>query len=106
MSEYQRLVRDEARRFLDQVKSQFEGDAGEHGGGSATPNLAKWLDRTRKLSDHVSSAAKAWDRVKIEMIRSSSRNAVAYGDPRDSAYGAFIKDLLLELKKLRKSAAN
>ena len=44
-----------------------------------------------------------WSRSDIEMVKQNSRNAVTYGDPRESAYFAYYKDLLRELKKLQKA---
>ena len=102
MSDYQKMVKGEAKSFLDEQNPAFESDSEEFGGKSDSPNFAKWLDRTKRLSDRVEGVSKEWSRAEIEMIKASSRNAVQYGDPREAAFTAFIQDVLHELKKLRK----
>lgn len=105
MSEYKDMVRDEAKEFFDASYSEFKKDDGEHGGGSDSPNLGKWLDRTRKLFERLDETSKSWGRADAMMITQNSRNSVGYGDPKESAYFAFYKDVLVELKKLAKSKA-
>ena len=103
MSDYQNMVREEAKQFYDDTIGKFEADSEEHGGKSDSPNLPKWLDRTRALFDRVDELSKNWTRADVEMVKSNSRNAVPYGDPKESAYFAFYKDLIHELKKLKKT---
>lgn len=103
MGEYQKMVRDEAKTFYENVQSTYAEDDGEFGGKSEKQNLSKWLDRTRKLFEHLDQVSKSWSRVDAEMINSSSRNSVSYGNPKESAYFAYYKDILRELKKLRKA---
>lgn len=102
MSEYQSLVRDEAKKFLADLGSTFDDDAGEHGGRSKSPNFSLWLDRTGRLNTRLTELSQGWARTQIELIKSNSRNALGYGDPKESAYLAFHRDVLQELKKLRK----
>ena len=101
-SGYKKLVAEQAKALMEAVEKDFDGDAEENGGASDSPNFAKWLDRTRRLFDQVDALAKGWSRAEIEDINQSSRNAVAYGDPKESAYFALYKDVLHEVKKLRK----
>ena len=103
MSQYQKKVREDAKNFFKTSIPVFESDEGDHGGKSAAPNLMKWLDETGKLKTHIDGIAKDWGRGEVEMVQSNSRNAVTYGDPRESAFFAFFKDLQHEIKKLRKS---
>lgn len=103
MSDYQKMVQEEAKTFFDSVKKDFAGDKEEFGGASDAPNLSQWLDRTRKLFDHLDGVSKEWGRADAEMIRQSSRNSVPYGNPKESAYFAFHADLLRELKKIQKA---
>ena len=103
MSEYQKMVRNEAKTFYKSVQPTYADDDGEFGGKSEQPNLSKWLDRTRKLFEHLDSVSKSWGRADAEMINTESRNSVTYGNPKESAYFAFYKDILRELKKLRKA---
>ena len=103
LSEYQKMVREEARTFNQDAGPQFDTDGEEHGGKSEKPNFAKWLDRTRKLFAHLDNLSKSWTRAEVEMVKQSSKNAVPYGNPKESAYFAFHKDLSLELKKIRKN---
>ncbi|HNR99389.1 MAG TPA: hypothetical protein PKX48_08595 [Planctomycetota bacterium] len=102
MDKYHDLVLAEARTFLDQVAAQFRADSGEHGGKSDRPNLARWLDANGLLAKHVEKKAQAWTKKEILLVNENSRHRTPYGDPRDSAYGAFYKDILLELKRLLK----
>ncbi|MGE3166474.1 MAG: hypothetical protein AB7O52_16360 [Planctomycetota bacterium] len=102
MNDYQKMVKQEAQSFYDEAMPQFQEDAGEHGGRSDKPNLTLWLDRTRRLFERLDGIAKGWGRAESAMVNQSSRNSVSFGDPKESAYFAFYKDVLAELKKLRK----
>ena len=103
MSDYQKMVREEAKEAYPGIKEAFEADKDEHGGASDSPNLLKWLDRTRKLFERVDEVSKGWGRAEVEMVKSNSRNAVPYGDPKESAYFAYYKDVVHEVKKLYKA---
>ena len=103
MSEYQKRVRQEAKDFFKKVHATFEKDSEEFGGKSESPNLPKWLDRTRRLFEHLDEESKSWNRAESEMINQSSRNSVPYGNPKESAYFAYYKDVVHELKKLTKA---
>lgn len=102
MSEYHEKVEEEASRFLEQNLPDFEKDEGEFGGASGTPNLSRWIDRTGRLTRVVEEASKGWSRKDLTWIKENSRNSVPYGDPLSSAFAAFYKDVLREIKKLRK----
>lgn len=104
MNDYQKMVREEAQSFYEEAGPQFQEDAGEHGGRSEKPNLTLWLDRTRRLFDRLDVTCKNWGRAESTMVNQSSRNSVTFGDPKESAYFAFYKDVVAELKKLRKGA--
>ncbi len=101
-SGYRKLVVEQAKILIEGVSAEFDGDAEEHGGSSGTPNLAKWLDRTRRLFTQLDGLSKGWNRAQVEEINQSSRNAITYGDPKESAYFALYKDIIHEVKKLRK----
>ncbi|MFQ5654848.1 MAG: hypothetical protein ACE5GW_08970 [Planctomycetota bacterium] len=105
MSPYQKMVHEEAQRFFEECYPIFEKDEKEFGGASDESNLPKWLDRTRKLFDRVDEISKGWSRSDAMMIQQNSRNSVSYGDPKESAYFAFYKDVVKEMKKLRKTGA-
>ena len=47
MSDYQKMVQEQAKTFFDEVKQDFAKDEEEFGGASDGQNLSKWLDRTR-----------------------------------------------------------
>jgi hypothetical protein len=100
MNSYHKTVKDEAKKAFDQCAEAFRSDAEEHGGASDRPNLSLWLDRTGLLAKHVEKVAKTWGKKDILWINENSRHNVSYGDPQDSAFGAFYKDILHELKKL------
>ncbi len=104
-SGYKKLVTEQAKALISTVSSEFEGDKGEHGGASETPNFSLWLDSTGKLIAQIETLAVKWGRGEIEEINSSSRNAVAFGDPKESARFALLKDVLHEVKKQRKQGA-
>ena len=104
-SGYKKLVTEQAKALLEATSSEFEKDSGEHGGGSGSPNFAQWLDRTGKLVSQVEALSEKWNRAEVEEIQSNSRNAVAYGDPKESARFALLKDVLHEVKKMRKQGA-
>jgi hypothetical protein len=104
-SGYKKLVSEQAKTLNEAVSAEFEGDAEEHGGASDGANLAKWLDRTRRLFTQLDTVSKSWTRAEVEEINQSSRNSISYGDPKESAYFALYKDILREVKKVRKQGA-
>ncbi|MCA8959844.1 MAG: hypothetical protein KDC38_05000 [Planctomycetes bacterium] len=99
---YKKTVSEEAQSFLEKLGDDFDSDSGEHGGKSDKPNLSLWLDRTRRLFDHLDGVTKEWARADVESVRTSSRNVVSYGDPKEVAYNAYYQDVLAELKKRHK----
>ena len=103
MNEYQKMVRQEGKDFFEKVNADFQKDKEEFGGQADSPNLPKWLDRTKKLFDHLDGIKKDWNRTDAELVNQNSRNSVPYGDPKESAYFAYYKDLLRELKRLQKT---
>ena len=104
-SGYKKLVAEQAKILIENISTDFEDDADEHGGGSERPNLAKWLDRTNKLHAQLTELSKGWNRAQVEEINNSSRNSVAFGDPKESAQFALLKDILREIKRQRKQGA-
>ncbi len=102
-SDYTKRVREEAKTFFGTIREEFLGDSGEHGGGSSIPNLTQWLDSNRKLFDYLDGVSKDWNKIEAESINTSSRNGVKFGNPKESAYFAYYKDVLLEAKKLAKA---
>ena len=104
MSTYQKSVKEEAKKVLEKVAPAFRADTEEHGGASDRPNISLWLDRTGLLAKHVEQLAKQWTKKDLLWVNENSRHRVTYGDPHDSAFGAFYKDILFELKKLMKKA--
>ena len=104
-SGYKKMIAEQTKALLASASGEFEKDKGEHGGASEAPNFGKWLDRTRVLFTQLDVVSKGWSRAEVEEVNQSSRNAVTYGDPRESAYFAFYKDVLHEVKKHRKQGA-
>ena len=105
MNDYQKLVRQEAVAFYEETHALFQGDKGEHGGASDSPNLGRWLDRTRKLFERLDRTSKGWGRAERTLVTQNSRNSLSYGDPKEQAYFAFYKDVLAELKKKMRGGA-
>lgn len=103
MEKYHELIHTEAKELFAQISDKFQKDAGEHGGASDQPNLARWLEANGELARHVEKKSKTWTKKDVLLVNENSRHRVPYGDPHDSAYGAFYKDILLELKKLFKA---
>ena len=104
MNRYHDTIKEEAQKVLKDCAAPFADDAGEHGGKSARPNLALWLDRTGILAKHVEAIAKGWGKKDVLWVNENTRNKIPYGDERDNAFSAFYKDILLELKKLMRKA--
>jgi hypothetical protein len=104
MNRYHDTVTEEATKLFNQCAESFQKDAGEHGGASNRPNLALWLDRTGILSKHLEALTKSWTMKDYLWVNEHTRHRVAFGDPKDNAFGAFYKDILLELKKLMRKA--
>jgi len=104
-SGYKKQVAEQAKALIETATPEYEKDDGDHGGASEAPNFSKWLDRTGKLLTQIEALSEKWSRAEIEEIQSSSRNAVAFGDPKESARFALLKDVLYEVKKRRKQGA-
>jgi hypothetical protein len=104
MNRYHDKVKEAAEKVLAECAESFRNDAEEHGGTSKVPNVALWLDRTGVLSKHVEALTKSWTMKDFLWVNEHTRHRVAFGDPKDNAFGAFYKDILLELKKLMRKA--
>lgn len=105
MNDYKKRVREEARTFYDAAIGEFEQDEGEHGGRSEQPNLARWIDRTGKLSERVREISSGWSHKDILWVRNNTRNRPkdGGGDPKSAAFASFLQDVKHEIKKLVKS---
>lgn len=102
MKQYKQTIKEDATAFLKGIKKDFQADTDEHGGGSPRPNLALWLEKNGMLAKHVQKVSAKWTKKDLLTIKTNSRNHTPYGDPLDSAFGAYLKDILFELKKLMK----
>ena len=103
MSEYRDLVKREARKFHQANQSEFEADAGEHGGKSLRSNFSKWIDRTARLNRVVEETTSKWGHKDFLWVQHNTRNWNPHGgDPRSNAYGSFYLDVLHQIKKLAK----
>lgn len=102
MSDYQDLVRKEAKAFYDANHEAFQNDAEEFGGKSTSPNFAKWMDRTEKLSARVGEIAEKWGTKDLHWVQTNTRNKNPHGDLRSNSFGSFLQDIRQEVKKLLK----
>ena len=102
MSPYQEMVRDESKSFLKGNIEEFEEDSGDHGGKSAVPNLSRWIDTTGRLTKRLEEISARWGKKDILQINNESRNKTPWGDPKSSAFSALYKDILFEIKKVRR----
>jgi len=103
MSDYRDLVKTEAKKFFEAHRSEFEADAGEHGGRSARPNLSRWIDRTAALNKVVEGLSAKWTHKDFLWVQHNTRNWDSRGgDPRSTAFGSLYLDLLHAIKKLGK----
>jgi hypothetical protein len=104
MESYKDQVKKEATAFYKAALAEFEDDAEEFGGKSAAPNLAKWIDRTGKLSTRAQEISAKWGHKDILWVQSNTRNPSPHGggDPRSNAFASFLQDIRQEIKKLDK----
>ncbi len=107
MSDYKKLVKDEAKQFYEAVKDEFAADDGEFGGKSDLPNLLKWIDATGKLSDRVEEVSKKWGNKEHLWVETSTRNRPKHsgGDRASNAFVSFLQDVRQEVKKIAKGKA-
>lgn len=105
MSEYQDLVRREAKAFFEANHPLFAEDAGEFGGKSAAPNFARWVDRTGKLSERIAEVMRPWGPKELHWVQTNTRNKNPHGDLRGNSFGSLLQDVRQELKKLAKGKA-
>ena len=104
MNSYKEQVKKEARSFYEAAISEFEEDDGEFGGKSESPNLAKWMDRTEKLSVRIREISSKWGHKDFLWVQTNTRNPSPHGggDPRSNAFASFFQDVRREIKKLAK----
>ena len=104
MSDYQDQIKKEAKVFYVAAVAEFEQDDAEFGGRSDAPNLAKWIDRTEKLSTRVQEISAKWGHKDFLWVKSNTRNKSPHGggDPRSNAFASYLKDVRQEIKKLAK----
>jgi hypothetical protein len=103
MSDYRDLVKKEAKAFYDSNRQAFEEDEGEFGGKSASPNLARWIDRTEKLATRIGELSGKWGAKEFHWVQANTRNKNPHGDPRSNAFASFLQDVRMEVKKLAKT---
>ena len=103
MSDYTKLVRQEAKDFFEAQHPTFLEDAEEFGGKSDRPNLLQWIDRTAALAERVGEVAEQWGLKEYNWVQTNTRSkAKAGGDPSGNAYASFLQDVRHEIKKLAK----
>ncbi len=102
MSDYQDLVKKEARDFYEANHPLFLEDEGEFGGKSADANFSKWIDRTGKLSARIEEVMKPWGPKEFHWVQNNTRNKNPHGDLRGNSFGSLLQDVFREIKKLAK----
>ena len=104
MSDYQKLIKKEAKTFFDAAKPDFDADSEEHGGKSDRPNFAMWIDRTGRLTQRVEEIAADWTHKDHLWVKSNTRNKPKEGggDPASIAFVSFFQDVKHEVKKVAK----
>ena len=103
MSDYRDLVKKEAKAFYEENRKTFDEDAGEFGGKSASPNFARWIDRTEKLASRIGELSGKWGLKEFHWVQANTRNKNPHGDPRSNSFASFLQDVRMELKKLAKT---
>ena len=102
MSDYQNLVKKEAKTFYEAERKAFDEDAEEFGGKSGQPNFARWIDRTQRLSTRITEIAARWGTKEFHWVQANTRNKNPHGDPRSNAFASLLQDVRMEIKKLAK----
>lgn len=103
MSDYQDLVKKEAKAYFDANWKLYEADAGELGGKSAAPNFSRWMDKQETLSARIQEIAAKWGLKELHWVQSNTRSKQPRGgDPRSSAFASLLQDVRHEVKKLVK----
>lgn len=102
MSDYQELVKKEAKAFFETNHPLFLEDAEEFGGKAEAPSFAKWIDRQGKLSERVTEIMKVWGMKELHWVQANTRNKNPHGDLRGNSFGSLLQDIRQEVKKLLK----
>lgn len=102
MSDYQDLVKKEAKTFYEANKEAFAKDAGEFGGKSASPNLGKWIDQVGTLSQRITEISAKWGLKEFHWVQTNTRNKNPHGDPKSNAFASLLEDVRFQIKKLSK----
>jgi hypothetical protein len=102
MSDYQELVKKEAKAFFDGNFPTYLEDAEEFGGKSAAPSFPRWIDRTAKLSARIGEVMAKWGMKELHWVQTNTRNKIPHGDLRGNSFGSLLQDVRHELKRLAK----
>jgi hypothetical protein len=104
MNDYQKLVRDEAKAFLEQATADYEGDDGEFGARSSAPNFSKWMDSQGQLVARIETVSARWGHKECLWVQQNTRNkSPGGGDPKSRAFASLLQDVRQEVKKLVKA---
>lgn len=106
MSDYQKLVKEEAKSYFETAHGEFAEDAETFGGKSERPNLARWIDHKEKLAARVEEICSKWTHKDFLWVQNNTKNRSkdGGGDPRSHAFASFLKDVRREIKKLARVA--
>lgn len=104
MSDYQDLVKKEAKAFYEAQREAYENDTEEFGGKSSSPNLFKWIDRTGKLATRVGEIMEKWGTKELHWVQANTRNKNPHGDLRSNSFGSLLQDIRHEIKKTAKAS--
>ena len=102
MSDYQDLVKKEAKAYYEANKEAFANDTAEFGGKSPHPNIGKWIDRVGTLSQRITEVSVKWGLKEFHWVQANTRNKNPHGDPRSNSFASFLEDVRFQIKKLTK----
>lgn len=102
MKNYKAWVKEQGRKFLDEVGEKFEADCGEHGGKSDDPDFTSWADAHDHFVRFAAAQAEAWSLSDVNFVNHHSPNRDQKAVSKDQAIDAFVRDLTRVARQIRK----
>ena len=75
MKNYKAWVKEQGRKFLEEVGATFDADGGEHGGKSERPDFTAWADAHDHFVRFAAAQAESWSLADVNLVNHHSLEA-------------------------------
>ncbi len=102
MKNYRTWVKEEGRKFIDLMVSDFDRDNGKFGGSAGEPDFLAWVDEHDRLVKYAGELGEGWGLAEANFVNSNSPNKEKQAVSKNQAIDAFVRDLSRVVKQLWK----